>query len=78
MSHFTAVYDACVLYLALLRDFLMHLAMSNLFRVKWSNEIHEAWIRNVLRQRPDLSRKKLQVTRQNMDKNVDGLVSLDR
>ena len=31
-SHFTVVYDACVLYPAPLRDLLMHLAMSNLFR----------------------------------------------
>ena len=75
MSHFTAVYDACVLYPAPLRDLLMHLAMSNLFRAKWSDEIHEEWIRNVLKERPDLSREKLQRTRRNMDKNVDGLVT---
>ena len=62
MSHFTAVYDACVLYPAPLRDLLMHLAMSNLFRAKWSDEIHEEWIRNVLKERPDLSREKLQPT----------------
>ena len=75
MSHFTAVYDACVLYPAPLRDLLMHLAMSNLFRAKWSDEIHEEWIRNVLKERPDLSREKLQRTRRNMDKNVDGLLT---
>lgn len=75
MSHFTAVYDACVLYPAPLRDLLMHLAMSNLFRAKRSDEIHEEWIRNVLKERPDLTREKLQRTRQNMDKNVDGLVT---
>ncbi len=74
MSHFTAVYDACVLYPAPLRDLLMHLAMSNLFRAKWSDEIHEEWIRNVLKERPDLTREKLHRTRQNMDKHVDGLV----
>ncbi len=75
MSHFTAVYDACVLYPAPLRDLLMQLAMSNLFRAKWSEEIHEEWIRNVLKVRPDLTHEKLQRTRQNMDKNVDGLVT---
>jgi len=65
VSHFTVVYDACVLFPAPLRDFLMHLAMSNLFRAKWPDEIHEEWIRNVLKERPDLSREKLQRTRQN-------------
>ena len=75
MSHFTAVYDSCVLYPAPLRDLLMHLAMSNLFRAKWSDEIHAEWIRNVLKERPDLTHEKLQRTRQNMDKNVDGLVT---
>ena len=75
MSHFTVVYDDCVLHPALLRDLLMHLAMSNLFRAKWSDEIHDEWIRNVLRERPDLSRENLQRTRQKMDKIVDGLVT---
>jgi len=31
VSHFTAVYDACVLYPAPLRDLLMHLAMTGMF-----------------------------------------------
>lgn len=57
MSSFTAVYDACVLYPAPLRDLLMHLALSDLFRAKWTNEIHDEWIRNVLKDRPDLTRE---------------------
>ena len=39
MGHFTALFDACVLYPAPLRDFLMHLALTDLFRAKWTNEI---------------------------------------
>ena len=41
MSDFTAVLDACVLYPAPLRDLLMHLALLDLFRAKWTDDIHE-------------------------------------
>jgi len=59
-----------VLYPAALRDFLMHLAITNLFRARWTDRIHEEWIRNVLRHRPDLTAQQLARTRQLMDENV--------
>jgi hypothetical protein len=55
-SPFTAIYDACVLYPAPLRDFLMWLGLSGLFRARWSRAIHEEWKRNLLIKRPDLTR----------------------
>jgi predicted nucleic acid-binding protein len=64
------VYDACVLYSAPLRDLLLQLAMTDLVRARWTDEIHEEWIRNVLRNRPDLTLAKLQRTRELMDTNV--------
>ena len=70
MSNFTAVYDACVLYSAPLRDLLMHLAVSDLFRAKWTETIHDEWIRNVLKQRPDLTLEQLQRTRELMNAHV--------
>jgi hypothetical protein len=42
------VYDACVLYPAPLRDFLMWLALSGAFRARWSAQIHDEWKRNLL------------------------------
>lgn len=54
-SSFTALYDACVLYPAPLRDFLVQLALTDLFRAKWTDQIHEEWIRNVLKNRQDLT-----------------------
>ncbi|MGE8189419.1 PIN domain-containing protein [Pseudomonas sp. NPDC086278] len=66
-SSFTAVYDACVLYPAALRDFLMWLALSGRFRAKWSLEIHHEWKRNVLKNRPDLSAEQLNRTSDLMD-----------
>jgi hypothetical protein len=51
-SHFTAVYDACVLYAAPLRDLLVRLAMTGAFRARWTPKIHDEWVRGVLRARP--------------------------
>lgn len=70
MSHFTVVYDACVLYPAPLRDFLMHLAVTDLYRAKWTDAIHDEWIRNVLKDRPDLNLTQLQRTRDLMNAHV--------
>lgn len=63
-----AFYDANVLYPAELRNFLMYLATTGLFRAKWSNAVHEEWISNLLKNRPDLTREKLERTRQLMDR----------
>lgn len=70
MSNFTVIYDACVLYPAPLRDFLMELAVTDLFRARWSEDIHTEWIRNVLANRPDLSEDQLLRTKEFMNSNV--------
>lgn len=75
-SPFTAVYDACVLYPAPLRDFLMRLALSGRFRARWSEQIHEEWKRNLLSNRCDLTREQLDRTSALMDLAIpDGLVT---
>lgn len=70
MTAFTALYDACVLYPAPLRDLLMQVALTGLFRARWTDQIHEEWIRNLLKKRPDLSREKLERTRTLMNESV--------
>jgi len=76
VSAFAAFYDANVLYPAELRSFLMHLAMTGLFRAKWSDAVHEEWISNLLRKRFDLTREKLERTRMLMDKHaIEALVT---
>ena len=70
MAGYTALYDSCVLYPAPLRDLLMELAMSDLFRAKWSNSIHDEWISAVLRERKDLKRGQLARTRDLMNAHV--------
>jgi hypothetical protein len=70
VTSFTALFDACVLYPAPLRDLLMHLALTDLFRAKWTDQIHEEWIASVLDQRTDLKREQLERTRELMDAHV--------
>src|SRR6185295_3578619 len=70
MANFTVVYDACVLYPAPLRDLLMRLALTDLFRARWSDDIHEEWITNLLANRPDLTREQLERTRTLMNAHV--------
>ena len=62
-----AILDACTLYAAPLRDFLLRLAENELFYPFWSEEIQNEWIRNLLRNRPDLKPESLERTRRNMD-----------
>jgi hypothetical protein len=51
------------------------LALTGLFRAKWSNAVHEEWITNLLKNRPDITRQKLERTRRLMDKAaLDALV----
>lgn len=75
-SSFTAVYDANVLYPAPLRDFLMHLALTGVYRARWSAQIHDEWKRNLLAKREDLTREQVDRTSAFMDKAVpDALVT---
>ena len=76
MARYTVFLDACVLYPAPLRDLLLELTVTDLFAAKWSDMVHDEWIRNVLRDRPDLTRERLQRTRQLMDAHArDALVT---
>ncbi|MCU0238280.1 MAG: PIN domain-containing protein [Pyrinomonadaceae bacterium] len=62
--------DACVLFPAPLRDFLMHLTLLDVFLARWTEEIHQEWIRNVLEMRPDLTEKQLNRTKDLMNNHV--------
>jgi predicted nucleic acid-binding protein len=66
------IYDACVLYPAPLRDFLVELATTGLYRAHWTPEINEEWVRNVLRNRSDLKREQLKRTVDLMNQSVMG------
>ncbi len=73
---FTATYDACVLHPASVRDLLVRLAMTGLFRAVWSAEILDEMVRSVIRRYPDITPEQLERTTALMCKAVpDSLVS---
>jgi len=76
VAQFTVFLDASVLYPAPLRDLLLELAVSDLYRAKWSNAVHDEWIGALLRTRGDLARDRLERTRDLMNAHVrDALVA---
>lgn len=70
MANFTAVFDACVLYPAPLRDLLMSVAITEQFRARWTSEIHDEWTRNLLKNREDISKEQLERTVELMNQAV--------
>jgi hypothetical protein len=60
---FTVIYDACVLYPAPLRDLLIELAQTGLFRAKWSDRILDECFSSLLEKRKDLRPENLSRTR---------------
>lgn len=66
----TAVYDANVLYSAPLRDLFIRLAQAGLILPRWTNEIHEEWIRNVVQDYHTITREKAERVRDLMNAHV--------
>lgn len=56
-SRYTAILDANVLYLNLLRDLLLSLAAAGLYHARWSAQINEEWTRNLAANRPEIASK---------------------
>ncbi len=60
-----------------LRDLLMHIAVTDLYRAKWTDTIHDEWMRIVLHNRPGLKLEELQQIRDLMNFNIrDCLVTV--
>lgn len=80
---FIVVLDANVLYPAPLRDYLLQLANLELYKPKWTKEIQEERIRNLLINRQDLKRENLIKTQKAMDSafpdfNITGYEAITR
>ena len=54
---YVALFDACVLYPAALRDFLLRLSLTGLFAAKWTHQIQHEWSSSLLKTRPELSER---------------------
>ena len=60
---FVVIYDACVLYPAALRDFLLRVARTGIVRARWSEKILDECFEAIVRERPDLKPEALERTR---------------
>jgi len=62
-----AVYDACILYPFHLRNIVVQVAVNGLVDARWTDAIHDEWMRNLLADTPGLPAERLAATRQLMD-----------
>ncbi|MDE2789141.1 MAG: PIN domain-containing protein [Paracoccaceae bacterium] len=67
MTGFTALLDANILYPAPVRNIFLQLAADDLFRAKWTDDIHREWIDALVRNEPYRDRAALERTRHLMD-----------
>lgn len=75
-TRYTALLDANVLVPIRLTDLLMQLAVDDLYRPKWTTDIHREWINVLKRKRPDISLDRLERRRSQMDDRArDSLVT---
>ncbi len=74
---FTALFDANVLFPAPLRDLLLQLATTKLFRARWSNAIHEEWMRVAKKTRPDIPDTNWDELRRLMDAHAEDCLVTD-
>lgn len=61
-----AVYDACVLYPFHLRNIPIQCAFDGLVEARWTDKIHDEWIRNLAANTPTTSIDRLEATRDRM------------
>lgn len=63
----TAVCDACVLYPFHQRNILIQASADGLYDARWTEEIHDEWMRNLTANVPALSIERLHATRRLME-----------
>jgi predicted nucleic acid-binding protein len=68
MARFVVLFDANVLYPAQLRSLLLYTAGCDIFQARWTDRIQDEWMRNLLINRPDLTREALERVRAAMDR----------
>jgi hypothetical protein len=58
-----AIFDACILYPFHLRNVVVQAAVDRLVEARWTDTIHDEWIRNLATDAPAIPIERLQVTR---------------
>lgn len=76
MTFVTAFLDANVLYPATQRSVLLELAAQKVFRLLWSEEVHQEWMRNLAARNPQIPPARIARMRALMEAHVrDGMVT---
>lgn len=61
-----AIYDACILYPFHLRNIVVQAAVDGLVEARWTDAIHDEWMRNLLANATGLSAERLDITKRLM------------
>jgi PIN domain-containing protein len=61
------IFDACILYPFHLRNIVVQIAVDRLVDARWTDEIHDEWIRNLVADLPGIPIERLQITRKLMN-----------
>jgi predicted nucleic acid-binding protein len=76
LSTFTAFFDSNVFFKARLRSLILWIAQAGLFRARWSEKVHEEWIRSVVQraqsQNKDITVESLEPVRDAMNEAILG------
>jgi hypothetical protein len=67
-----AVFDACILYPFHLRNIIVQAAVDRLIEARWTDEIHDEWVRNLAADTPTIPIERLQTTRRLMNDALPG------
>jgi len=66
------VFDACILYPFHLRNIVVQIAVDRLVDARWTDEVHDEWIRSVVANMPVIPIERLQITRRLMNDALPG------
>jgi hypothetical protein len=58
-------------------DLIISLGSAELFHPRWTSQIHDEWMRNLLADRPDLDPSKVERRRRQMDQAIDDCLMPD-
>jgi hypothetical protein len=61
------IFDACILYPFHLRNIAVQIAVDRLVDARWTDEIHDEWIRTLVADVPGIPIERLQITRKLMN-----------
>lgn len=76
LSGKVAFADACVLYPASIRSFLIFLDLNDVIKIKWTEKVHEEWMSNLLKNKDTITRNQLERTKKLMNEaTIDSTVT---